>query len=58
MLFRSVQRYLDPLLQQIEEGEIDPSFVLTHERPLENGPEMYETFNNKEDDCIKVILRP
>jgi len=53
-----VQRYLDPLLQQIEEGEIDPSFVLTHERPLENGPEMYETFNNKEDDCIKVILRP
>ena len=53
-----VQRYLDSLLETIEEGEIDPSFVVTHEVSLEEGPEMYETFNEKEDDCIKVVLRP
>jgi len=53
-----VQRYLDPLLETIEDGEIDPSFVVTHEEPLDAGPEMYQTFNDKEDDCIKVILTP
>ena len=53
-----VQRYLDPLLEKIEDGEIDPSFVLTHEASLSEGPELYETFNNKEDECIKVMLTP
>ncbi|GAA0661820.1 zinc-dependent alcohol dehydrogenase [Natronoarchaeum mannanilyticum] len=53
-----VQRYLDPLLEKIEDSEIDPSFVVTHEEPLDAGPEMYRTFNDKEDDCIKVILTP
>ncbi|RKD97359.1 threonine dehydrogenase-like Zn-dependent dehydrogenase [Halopiger aswanensis] len=53
-----VQRYLGPLLERIEEGEIDPSFIVTHETSLTDGPEMYETFNNKEDDCIKVVLTP
>ena len=53
-----VQRYLGPLLDQIESGNVDPSFVVTHDAPLEKGPELYETFNNKEDDCIKVVLRP
>ncbi|SEV99565.1 zinc-dependent alcohol dehydrogenase [Natrinema salifodinae] len=53
-----VQRYLDPLLETIEEGEIDPSFVVTHQEPLEKGPEMYETFNEKDDGCIKTILTP
>jgi len=53
-----VQRYLGPLLDQIESGNVDPSFVVTHDAPLERGPELYETFNNKEDDCIKVVLRP
>lgn len=53
-----VQRYLDPLLEKIEEGEIDPSFVVTHRASLEEGPEMYETFNNKEDGCIKTVLTP
>ena len=53
-----VQRYLDPLLERIESGEIDPSFVVTHDEPLEKGPEMYETFREKEDGCVKVILRP
>ncbi|SDK27801.1 zinc-dependent alcohol dehydrogenase [Natronorubrum texcoconense] len=53
-----VQRYLDPLMEKIEEGEIDPSFVVTHQASLEDGPELYETFNDKEDDCIKVMLTP
>ena len=53
-----VQRYLDPLLQRIESGDIDPSFVITHEAPLEKGPELYETFRDKEDGCIKVVLTP
>jgi threonine dehydrogenase-like Zn-dependent dehydrogenase len=53
-----VQRYLDPLLERIEEGDIDPSFVVTHNEPLEKGPELYETFNHKHDDCIKVVLEP
>ncbi|QLK27139.1 glutathione-dependent formaldehyde dehydrogenase [Natrinema zhouii] len=53
-----VQRYLNPLLEKIEDGEIDPSFVISHQVGLEDGPEMYETFNNKEDDCIKVVMTP
>ena len=53
-----VQRYLDPLLEKIEAGDIDPSFVITHQVSLEDGPEMYEKFNNKEDDCIKVVMTP
>lgn len=53
-----VQRYLGPLLDQIQSGNVDPSFVVTHDAPLEKGPELYETFNNKEDDCVKVVLRP
>lgn len=53
-----MQRYLDPLLEKIEEGDIDPSFVITHETSLEKGPEMYETFRDKEDGCIKVVLTP
>ncbi|GAB7018501.1 zinc-dependent alcohol dehydrogenase [Halostagnicola bangensis] len=53
-----VQRYLDPLMEKIEDGEIDPSFVITHQVGLEDGPEMYKTFNNKEDDCIKVVMTP
>ncbi len=53
-----VQRYLQPLLEKIEEGEIDPSFIITHRRALEDGPEMYKTFRDKEDGCIKVVLKP
>ncbi|WP_049925074.1 zinc-dependent alcohol dehydrogenase [Halopiger goleimassiliensis] len=53
-----VQRYLNPLLEKIEDGEIDPSFVVTHQADLEDGPEMYETFNEKADDCIKVVMTP
>ncbi|WP_115864586.1 zinc-dependent alcohol dehydrogenase [Halorussus litoreus] len=53
-----MQRYLDPLLERIEDGDIDPSFVITHQEPLEKGPEMYRTFREKDDDCIKVVLEP
>ena len=53
-----MQRYLEPLLQRIEAGEVDPSFVITHVEPLERGPEMYRTFREKEDGCIKVVLKP
>jgi threonine dehydrogenase-like Zn-dependent dehydrogenase len=53
-----VQRYLGPLLKRIESGEIDPSFVITHERPLAEAPKMYETFRDKKDGCIKVVLKP
>jgi len=53
-----VQHYLPKLLQRIKAGEIDPSFVITHTVPLERGPEMYQTFRDKRDGCIKVMLRP
>lgn len=53
-----VQRYLPRLLEKIEQGEIDPSFVITHSVGLDQAPEMYETFRDKKDGCIKVVLRP
>src|SRR5581483_8750066 len=53
-----VQRYLRPLLDKIVEGKIDPSFVITHEVTLEDAPSMYKTFRDKEDGCIKVVLKP
>jgi threonine dehydrogenase-like Zn-dependent dehydrogenase len=53
-----VQRYLPRLMQLIEEGKIDPTFVITHVAPLEKGPELYQTFREKKDGCIKVVLKP
>lgn len=53
-----VMRYLQPLLSKIENGEIDPSFIITHNLPLAEGPAAYKTFRNKEDGCIKVVLKP
>jgi threonine dehydrogenase-like Zn-dependent dehydrogenase len=43
---------------RIEKGEIDPSFVITHRATLEEGPELYKTFRDKQDGCIKVVMRP
>ena len=51
-----VQRYTKPLLQRIENGEIDPSFVISHRLSLEEAPQAYETFKHKQDDCVKVVL--
>lgn len=53
-----VPRYTESLLQKIVNGEIDPSFVITHVAPLERGPELYKTFRDKKDGCIKVVLKP
>lgn len=53
-----VQRYMRPLLERIKKGEIDPSFVITHRMRLEDAPEGYDIFLNKEDDCVKVVLKP
>jgi len=51
-------RYLAPLLEKIENGEIDPSFVITHRASLEEGPTLYQRFRDKEDGCVKVVMRP
>ncbi|MCP3389088.1 glutathione-dependent formaldehyde dehydrogenase [Bradyrhizobium sp. CCGB12] len=53
-----VNRWTDDLLRRVEDGEIDPSFVITHTVPLEQGPEMYQVFRDKRDSCVKVVLRP
>lgn len=53
-----VARWTDDLLRRIGEGQIDPSFVITHTVPLERGPEMYQVFRDKQDGCIKVVLKP
>jgi threonine dehydrogenase-like Zn-dependent dehydrogenase len=53
-----VQRYMKPLLDRIENGEIDPSFVVTHRLGLDSAPEGYETFKHKTDKCVKVVLKP
>ena len=53
-----VQRYMKPLLERIQNGEIDPSFVITHKLSLDEAPEGYDLFVNKEDDCIKIVLKP
>ena len=54
----NVLNYMDELLAAIEEGKIDPSFVITHRASLEEGPRMYDTFKHKKDGCIKVVMHP
>jgi threonine dehydrogenase-like Zn-dependent dehydrogenase len=53
-----VQRYMRPLLELIENGDIDPSFIVTHTMNLDDAPKAYELFKNKKDGCIKVVLKP
>jgi threonine dehydrogenase-like Zn-dependent dehydrogenase len=53
-----VNRWADDLLRRIEEGEIDATFVVTHRARLEDGPDLYRTFRDKKDGCIKVVLKP
>jgi threonine dehydrogenase-like Zn-dependent dehydrogenase len=52
-----VQKYSKRLLSMIEADEIDPSFIITHRLSLEEAPWGYEVFNNKEEECIKVVLK-
>jgi threonine dehydrogenase-like Zn-dependent dehydrogenase len=53
-----VHRYMQPLLERIQKGEIDPTFIITHHLPLGAAPEAFKTFNDKQDECIKVVLKP
>lgn len=53
-----VHRYLRPLLERIQRGEIDPTFVITHRLRLEDAPHAYEIFKKKQDGCIKVVMDP
>ncbi|MFL5928776.1 MAG: zinc-dependent alcohol dehydrogenase [Gaiellaceae bacterium] len=53
-----VHRYMRPLLQRIEDGEIDPTFIITHKIPLSDAAKGYELFKHKKDDCLKVVLKP
>jgi threonine dehydrogenase-like Zn-dependent dehydrogenase len=52
-----MHRYLQPLLERIERGEIDPSFIITHRVSLEELPDAYRMFNAKSDGCIKVVAK-
>ncbi|XQU71505.1 S-(Hydroxymethyl)glutathione dehydrogenase / alcohol dehydrogenase [Cupriavidus sp. H18C1] len=53
-----VNRWTDDLLQRIIDGQIDPTFVISHRVTLAEGPSMYETFRDKHDGCIKVVMTP
>jgi len=53
-----VHKYLPKLLEYVREKEIDPTYLITHRVPLEQAPEMYRIFEEKEDECVKVVLKP
>nr|WP_294507586.1 zinc-dependent alcohol dehydrogenase [uncultured Rhodopila sp.] len=53
-----VQYYLPMLMERVQRGDIDPSFVITHRARLHDGPDLYKTFRDKKDGCIKVVLKP
>jgi threonine dehydrogenase-like Zn-dependent dehydrogenase len=53
-----VQRYLKPLLERVQKGEIDPSVIITHRMPLDEAPAAYRMFRDKQDECVKVVLKP
>lgn len=53
-----VHNYTKPLFDRIERGDIDPSFLITHRMTLDDAPRMYQTFRDKQDECVKVVMRP
>jgi threonine dehydrogenase-like Zn-dependent dehydrogenase len=53
-----VQRYMKPLLERVERGDIDPSFVITHRMQLGDAPLGFDMFLHKQDECVKVVLTP
>ncbi len=53
-----VHRYMRPLLERIEKRDIDPTFIITHRASLDEAPRMFETFMNKQEECLKVVLKP
>ena len=54
----SVHKYIRPLMRLIEQGKIDPTFVITHRLSLKDAPAAYRLFDQKQDQCVKVVLRP
>ncbi|GAB2737157.1 hypothetical protein [Nocardioides pakistanensis] len=53
-----VHRYMRPLLERIRNGEIDPTYIISHRMSLEDAPEGYDLFKHKQDSCTKVVLKP
>jgi threonine dehydrogenase-like Zn-dependent dehydrogenase len=53
-----VHRYMRPLLERIQNGEIDPTFIITHRLSLSDAPHGYDIFKRKQDECLKVVLTP
>jgi len=53
-----VHRYLPKLLEYIQEGEIDPTYLITHRMQLDDAPEMYRVFQEKQDEWVKVVMTP
>jgi threonine dehydrogenase-like Zn-dependent dehydrogenase len=53
-----VQSYMQSLLDLIQKGSLDPTFLITHRGRLEDAPRLYELFRNKQDECLKIVLRP
>lgn len=53
-----VHKYLEPLLKTIQEGDVDPSLIITHRMSLDEAPEGYKKFRDKQDGCVKVVLQP
>ena len=53
-----MMRYMQPLLERVQRGEIDPSFVISHRTPIDSAPEMYKMFRDKQDHCTKVVMDP
>jgi threonine dehydrogenase-like Zn-dependent dehydrogenase len=57
-MWKDVYKYLSNLLDRIQKGQIDPSFVIIYRLPLDQAPQGYELFKHKKDNCIKVVLKP
>lgn len=53
-----MKRFMQPLLEKVENGDIDPSFVISHRVPIDQAPQMYKIFRDKQDNCTKVVLDP
>jgi threonine dehydrogenase-like Zn-dependent dehydrogenase len=53
-----VHRYMQPLLERVERGEVDPGRIISHRGRLEDAPRYYQMFRDKQDACTKVVLRP
>ena len=49
---------MQPLMERIQRGEIDPTFIITHTLPLDQAPRGYQIFRNRQDACVKVVLKP